>query len=205
MDIKLNFINQSNDTNNSKVVIFQKNVATDFDELPVAWHVIQHCGRNETHPFTYPMPMAVSSSDSWGNYTPHLDAAHGQAFAVSMTPSGDSLSYHGPASSPNEVEVINDLTRGAISASIYKSGKLLATRTGLAPMQKAVFQFKPTIWVGVASDVVEGEVLNSAILSDINTEISLFGIASADIVMTGGGTGPDATPFTFALANTVMA
>ena len=37
MDIQLNFINNSNDVNNSEIVIFQKNVATDFDELAVAW------------------------------------------------------------------------------------------------------------------------------------------------------------------------
>ena len=40
MDIQLNFINNSNDANNSQVVIFQKNVATDFDELAVAWQVV---------------------------------------------------------------------------------------------------------------------------------------------------------------------
>jgi hypothetical protein len=44
-------------------------------------------------------------------------------------------------------------------------------------------------------------VVDSAILSNINTEISLFGIASADIIMTGGGTGPDETPFVFTLTN----
>ena len=32
-------------------------------------------------------------------------------------------------------------------------------------------------------------------MSSINTEISLLGIAGADIVMTGGGSGPDAKPF----------
>jgi|GEM_PF-5257396 len=35
--IKLNFINHSNDTNNSSVVIFQKNEATSFEELAVAF------------------------------------------------------------------------------------------------------------------------------------------------------------------------
>ena len=33
MGVQLNFINNSNDTNNSEVVIFQKNVATNFDEI----------------------------------------------------------------------------------------------------------------------------------------------------------------------------
>jgi hypothetical protein len=34
MGVQLNFINQSNDANNSQIVIFQKNVASDFEELP---------------------------------------------------------------------------------------------------------------------------------------------------------------------------
>ena len=47
--------------------------------------------------------------------------------------------------------------------------------------------------------------MNSAIISNINTELSLPGIASADIVMTGGGSGANSAPFTFNLENTVMA
>ena len=47
--------------------------------------------------------------------------------------------------------------------------------------------------------------MNSAIISNINTEISLLGIVSADIVMTGGGSGPNATAFVFTLENVVMA
>lgn len=65
--IKLNFINRSNDTNNSNVVIFQQNVAENFDELAVAWKVIQNCGQLENHPFKYPMELQVSAGNSYGN------------------------------------------------------------------------------------------------------------------------------------------
>lgn len=43
--------------------------------------------------------------------------------------------------------------------------------------------------------------MNSAIISQINSEINLFGISSADIVMTGGGPGKDSKPFSFTLEN----
>lgn len=203
--IQLNFINQSNDANNSQVVIFQKNVAGSFSELAVAWTVIQNCGMGDNHPFTYPLSMQVSASDSWGNYTPKLDATPGQLFQVSLTPSGDTLSALGTASVPSETQVVNNLSKGAINASIYKDGKLLATKTSIAPAQMAAFQFKPTIWIGVASQIVQGAVINSAIVSQINTELSLLGVASADIVMTGGGPGQGSTPFQFSLQNVVMA
>ena len=205
MDIQLNFINNSNDANNSEIVIFQKNVATNFDELDVAWQVIRYCGRGDNHPFTFPMAMQVGASDSWGNFTPQLDAQNGQLFQMSLTNTGDRLVPAGPGTSSKEVQVLNGLSRGAINASIYKAGKLLAIKTSIAPQQKAVFEFKPTLWIGVASQVVQGEVLNSAIISNINTELSLLGIASADIVMTGGGPGANAKPFQFNLENVAMA
>lgn len=205
MDIQLNFINQSNDANNSQIVVFQKNVAAGYNELAVAWLVIQNCGAGDNHPFVYPQTMQVSASDSWGNYSPRLDAQPGQAFAVSYTNSGDQLGPYGPATYPTEVQVLNNLTRGAINAGIYKNGTLLATKTSVAPGQMAAFQFNPTIWIGTASQVIQGSVMDSAIVEQVNTELSLLGIAQADIVMTGGGPGINSQPFSFTLQNIVRA
>lgn len=205
MDIKLNFINNSNDSNNSKIVIFQKNVAEDMADIAVAWKVIQHCGPGENHPFVFPVAAQASSGDSWGNYTPQLEASPGQLLTASQTSSGDVLSYSGPSTAASEVQIHNALPQGSIDANIYKSGRLLATRTSLPPEQTAAFQFKPTIWVGSISQIEEGEVMNAAILSRINTELSLLGIASADIVMSGGGGGANAEPLRFSLQNIVMA
>ncbi|MES2039783.1 MAG: hypothetical protein V4495_18355 [Pseudomonadota bacterium] len=205
MDVQLNFINNSNDVNNSEVVIFQKNVSTYFDELSVAWMVIKYCGVGDNHPFTFPMSMTVGASDSWGNHTPQMGAEYGKLYCMRLTSSGDSLVDCGDGTSAKEVQVLNDLSKGAINASIYKNGKLLAIKTSIAPRQKAVFEFKPTIWIGVASQVEQGRVMNSAIMYDINTELSLLGIASADIVMTGGGPGRNPAPFSFKLENIVMA
>ena len=205
MDIQLNFINRSNDANDTQVVIFQRNVASNFDEAVVAWRVIQHCGVGDNHPFVFAMEFQISCEDAWGNYTPKLDARNGQLFAVALTGSGDTLNVAGPASSPAEIQLRNDLSSGAVSACLYNAGKLLAIKTSLAPQQKAAFAFRPTLWIGVASEAFEGQVLDSGLVSEVNTELSLLGIASADIVMTGGGPGPTAGPFEFSLANVVMA
>lgn len=199
--IKLNLINESNDRNNSEVVIFQKNVATNFDELAIAWKVIENLGSGNHHPFTYTYDMAVAASDSYGNYTPELVASPGTLFSMSKDQSGDVLGVAGRSTSPEEVQVLNALGNGAINASIFRDGKLLAIKTGIAPQQKAVFKFKPTIFIGVASQVTEGEVLDSAIISSVNTELSLMGVSSADIVMSGGGPGATSTPFRFTLRN----
>jgi hypothetical protein len=206
MDIKLNFINQSNDRNNTSVAIFAKNVAPAFDELAVAWIVIKNCGVGDNHPFVYPLGVTIGASDSFGNYTPQFAAQPGQMFEMVLDASGDVLRLSAqPASAPTAYEVLNALQMGAIGAHVYKDGKLYARKTNIAPQQKAAFQFKPTIFIGAVSQVEEGEVMNEAVVSSINTEISLMGIASADIVMTGGGPGPNSTPFEFTLQNVIMA
>jgi hypothetical protein len=199
--INLNFINQSNDTNNSQVVIFQKNTATNFDELAVAWKVIQNCGQGWNHPFTFSGQTFAAAGDSWGNHSPQMLAAAGQIFSVVATPSGDALQLTSESPDTQEIGILNGLQTGVINANIFMDGSLLATKTGVSPGQKAVFQFKPTIWIGVVSQITEGDVINSAILSQVNTEISLLGLKSADIVMTGGGPGPSSTPFIFTLQN----
>jgi hypothetical protein len=200
--IKLNFINQSEDANNSSIVIFQQNVAEDFGELAIAWRVIENCGRLDSHPFTYSMNFEVSAGDSYGNHTPQTTAYYGQAFDLFKDRSGDVLQLSSvPASSPDKVEMRNNLERGAMNANCYRDGKLMASKTGIAPRQKAIFEFQPIIYIGVVSQIQEGDVMNSAIVSQINTQINLFGIESADIVMTGGGPGMNSTPFNFSLEN----
>jgi len=202
--IQLNLINKSNDTNHSEYVIFQKNVNPNFSELSVAWRVVKNLGRDDYHPFSYSLKMEVSAGDSYGNFTPKLDAYPGQKFKVSLTGSGDRLTLDGADNSPTDIQVVNDLAQGAISANIYRDGKLLAKKTSIAPREFADFEFKPTIFIGAAAQIQEGVVINSAILST-NTELSLLGIASADIVITGGGPGPTSQPFEFSLQNVVFA
>lgn len=112
MDVQLNFINNSNDVNNSDAVIFQKNVATDFDELPVAWMVIKYCGVGDNHPFTFPMSMTVGASDSYGNHTPQLAAEYGKRYSMQLTNSGARLVADGPGTSTSaeQVQVFNNLS-----------------------------------------------------------------------------------------------
>ena len=201
-EIKLNFINRSSDTNNSSVVIFQQNVAESFGEIAIAWKVIKNCGRLDNHPFSYPLQFQVCAKDSYGNYTPQLTANDGQAYEMVKDTSGDVLSISSTsASSASEVEVRNSLQQGSIDACIFRDKQLLSSKTNIAPGQKSVFQFHPRIYIGVVSQVEESQVMNSAIIKTVNTELNLFGIMSADIVMTGGGPGAGSSPFEFNLEN----
>lgn len=207
MNIPLRFINKSNDRGSSEVVLFQRNVIPDFDELAIAWKVIRYCGHGCLHPFVYSTDTEVSIGDDYGNYSPRLMADDGDCFTVSPHPTGrgrlarDATPAQGPAHS--DIEVANRMRRGAVNVNAYSAGRLIAAKQAVAPGQKAVFRFTPALWIAAASQVQEGTALNSAVLSSENTEFVLTGVVSADIVMTGGGSDANAEPLRFALENVI--
>jgi hypothetical protein len=206
MDIRLRFVNRSNDCGNSEVVLFQRDVIPDLDTFAVAWKVIRYCGRDCFHPFVYSTDIDVALGDEHGNFSPRAAAPAGTRFAVDAHPTGRGrLVPDRAGASGGDVEVVNRMTRGAVNVNAFSAGRLIAVKEAVAPGQKAVFRFTPTLWIGVASQVQESRALHAAVLSSVNTQLPLAGIAAADIVMTGGGTGADAQPFAFALEHVVRA
>jgi hypothetical protein len=202
-DIKLNFINNSNDANNSQVVIFQQNMAEDYRPNPVAWKVIRECGPGMNHPFVYESSLMICANDAFGNFTPKQAAVEGQAFEMVHGTTGCVLQQADHPARENTIEIANHLDKGVIGMHFYRNGRLLSTRTGMPPGQKGMLAFRPSILIGVVSQITEGDVMDDAILEQLNTEISLNGIVSADIVMTGGGAGEEAVPFSFRVENII--
>ncbi len=181
--IKLNFINNSSDAGQSQIVIFQNSVAEYNKENVIAWRVLKSGGKGSSQQFIFPLQMEINARDHHGNHTPKMNAVPGQLFHMTRTESGHELSLKGDATIPSEVQLHNDLEKGAISANIFRDSKLLAFKPDIDPGQKSAFEFMPKIFVGVAPGAVEGEVINLDIILSINAEFSLFGIASADIIM----------------------
>lgn len=204
MNIHLRFINRSNDCGNSEVVLFQRNVVPDLEELAVAWKVIRFCGRDCQHPFVFSTEIEVSLGDEHGNFSPRVAAHPGDRLLVTPHPTGRGRltpdSAEAGAGSA-DIQVVNRLARGAVNVNAFSAGKLIAAKVAVAPGQKAEFRFTPALWIGVASGIEEGQALNAAVLSSSNTLLQLSGLVSADIVMSGGGGGTGAQPFSFALEN----
>ncbi len=205
MDIKLRFVNHSRDGNRSEVVMFQKNQFTGMASLSMVWKVIRFCGLDCYHPFVFPTGFEVSVADEHGNYSPRMAAENGQMLRLESTALGARrLVRAGLATSSRELEVLNDLGQGAVNVCVFRDGRMVGMKTAVAPGQKAVFQYPPVLWIGVSSQVALGAAISSAVMSDANTELSLLGIASADIVMSGGGPGEGSTPYEFKLENIVQ-
>ncbi|AWI26312.1 hypothetical protein [Flavobacterium pallidum] len=204
--VELNFINYSNDTNNSSIVFFQQNELANPGESPIAWKVIQNSMRGDNHPFSFTMHLFVDAADSSGNRTQQQPAYYGQELKASIGTSGYQIVAVGsqflvytddPIPIP-AIGVNNASENGNIAVNVYRDGNLLATATGVAPVKYATFKFSPSIWIGVTNYMTEGDVLNSSVMAGVSTKLSLLGIAKANIIMTGGGPGTD-SPFKFTL------
>lgn len=205
MDVRLNFINHADDPNHSQLLIFGRNPETSLDEIAAAWTVIADFRPSMTYAVLYPADTGISVQDGFGNFTPMLPAAPGQHFRVAESEDGLIVEQAVAAGPPDQITLANQLRQGAVHVGLYKDKRLYLAERNLLPEQTAAFRLRPTIWVGVASQSPLDAGSNSAILSSVATEISLLGVASADIVMTGGGTGANAGPLAFTLENVVMA
>lgn len=203
--IKLNLINRSNDANNSEIVIFQKNGVTEADNFAVAWKVIpNHQVGSNGYSFAYSTGIKIAAVDPWGNSTDQFHAAPGMAFRLSgESPMFTMQPEEEPTANAEEVALTNASNQDGVVVHCYRDGMLCAVSGQVAPDQKAVFQLAPKIWIGVAQEVAEGEIIKDAIISQVNTELSLSGILEADIIMTGGGSGADAKPYEFHLENVI--
>lgn len=196
--ITLRVVNNSNDVNNIDVVIFQKNTAT-FDETAVAWRLIT-LGSGENEEILYENVLEVAYQDIFNNISNRIDVITGTQY---IAKEGNKIEMNGSATSHNEVEIFNGLSTGNINGLVYRSDLLLFELDNIEMNQKGIFQARPTIWIGVVNGVTQGQIIDSGIISSVNTEISLLGIKSADIVVTGGGVGPSALPFSFFLSNII--
>jgi len=205
MDITLNFINRSDDAGNSQILIFGKNPETSLDAIAQAWAVIPAGAPNMSHALLYPAETGLTVQDSYGNFTPMQPAAPGQHFRFVAGEEGGAVEPAIAAGPADQITLANDLIQGSVNACLYKGKHLYLCERHVLPGQTAAFRLKPVIWVGVASGSDSGAGSGSATLSSDATKISLLGLASADVVMTGGGTGPNAEPLLFTLENIVTA
>ncbi|MGD9123869.1 MAG: hypothetical protein PVG60_02190 [Desulfarculaceae bacterium] len=198
----LNLVNNTNYTGNLELVLFQTNSASADKSSAVAWKVVNSLGMGCSHAFTYTSSMQARFTDSFGTTTQMVEAEPGQVFSLVRDETGENITYAGQASNPARLEMNNGLETGTVDANIYKDDKLLATESQMSPGQAEAFLFNPVIWIANGFPVQEGQTVSLDSLSNI-TGIPVNGIASADIVITGNGAGPDPDTFEFTLENIV--
>lgn len=200
--IQIRLINQSDYLGSPQVVMLQKNLIKDQKGGVVAWKVVRNLGKDDYHPFQFPLEIAIGATDSLGAQIGlPMMAQYGMRYAVVQDKTINKIVSDGPGSIENGVELINQLKRGSINAQAYRNGQLLAAHSKTGPRRSAVLSFDQFIWIGVVPGVQEGNVLSPIDLAQVSTKLNLMGFRSADIVMTGGGNDPNVKPFNFELQN----
>lgn len=194
MTIQLNFINNSS-ANNSGLVIFLRPVATNPDQMATAWRVIQNCGAGSSHPFTYPMDFQFGSHSDYGNFKPQLPASQGSSLGVYQTEDGR---YRLQLSDTHEFNQQFSLSAKSLSHVTDEAGNA-------APSHEQAIRTasEPAMSFAVAAMSGDEQLQSEGVPLEIHADFSLEGIASADIVMTGGYDGETFTPYKLELQNVV--
>ena len=205
MEIRLNLVNRSDDAGGVNVVIFQKNLAAPPDAPAVAWWVVSDFAPGQTHAFTFPMAVTLAGSDSWGHPIPEVSAEAGQSFTVQSSDQGEILRRTGWSGRHPDIDVHNGLAQGAIDVLVNRGGRPVAMKSAVAPGQTVTFVLQSNLWIGVVPQARTGQIMDDALINNIDTQLSLLGIGGANIIMSGGGPGRSAASYRFELENVVPA
>ncbi len=201
----LTFLNRQADGSDAHVVLFQQVAPPGSNVRPLAWKVIRYCGRDCSHPFRYGAPE-LGVIDAYGNHTPRLRAAAGERYRYGGEDGARRLTPAGGSAAGDLLLVRNELPRGAIRAVLGNDGRPVAVSGAMAPQQVAGFRLAPVLWIAFAADVEEGQALPADLLAPGRaTPLHLDGLASARIVLRGGGKGTQAGPLVFTLDGQVPA
>jgi hypothetical protein len=189
-DIKITYTNKSMNKDLPTVFVFTKNETPTFDVLKegVAWRTIPDIGRGSSSSFVFPIVTEVGATWKGGmNKTQVLPSDIGKRYTVSQDATGIVLAANGNASDTKSIDVNNDANlQDGISASLYKDGKLMLTKNIVGYGQKATFVLKPKLYWGIASEIQESQLINSAVLNtDFFFEQDLEGVTEVNISLNG--------------------
>lgn len=206
-DIIFTLKNKTNDEFRSNIIIFQKNENENYNEIgmndkTIAWNIIENSKGGMSHTIMFPNQLEVSIKDEYENNSPKLTCLPGDKFNIDRK-SGITFKKEKEASTlEKDFEIINAVHNKEFTCQVFRGGKLLSAVNRVPEGKTAKFEILPRIQIGVASQVEEGDVINSAIYSSIDTVFEIEGIKKADIIMRGGGEGKDTKPYTFDLVIT---
>lgn len=195
MTTQLSYVNASFEVPMPDVFLFQRNRLSK--RAPLVWKLIRRCSYGWRHevPWSEELTLALCYGD--GNWAPARVAKPGTSYLVWAKPGGGVEVRELPRQSVESITVLNSGHRGRLEAFLCRGGRPLAWEP-LAPGQSAAFAFDPVLVFGTGLGIEEGRTVRQT-PSDVFGSINLQGVAQADVLVTGGGFGPDAGPLTFRL------
>lgn len=201
---QLKVINLCDSPRPQNIIFFQKNCARgNIDNSIIAWHVINQLSYDHYCEINLSNKLFASVSDYYGNHKPQIKLRPGYLYKITEDTSQTRFIESGLGTHPLEIQVENALNQGAYDINIFRNDKLLSRYSSLIPREKTSFQFKYILWAGVLPKVKEGEVIliSEKEIDTIFQQFYLIGIKKAELILVGGGVGPESKPFTFHLTN----
>jgi hypothetical protein len=189
-NIEITYVNKSMNKDLPTIFVFTKNEVPTFDALKegVAWRIMPDIGRASSSSFIFPIETKVGACWQEGqNKTEILSSTIGKRYTVSKDDTGIVLAANGDASDTKSIDVNNDINvLNGVSAQLYKDGKLMMEKKIVGNGQKATFVLKSKLYWGLASEIQESQLLNSAVLnSNSFFEQNLEGVSKATISLNG--------------------
>lgn len=187
--VMLTVYNRRSDAAPAQLAFFKRNSA-GADEVLLAWKVIR-CAVGQHAHVVLPFDQQVGVFDPHGQHAGSFNAVAGDLFRASTSADGQPLLEREAARgalAANMVGVRNGTAALALDVVLYKDGRPLCQHKGLAPGAVATFEVLPYLHVGLCPGVAEGAPLDAASVAGA-TRISLLGLKSADLELSGSGAG----------------
>lgn len=185
-------IDQTSNSNAKKVVIYTRNTASGFDEYVPVWKEFFFGPQNTNHKnFNF---YGDFTATGFFNSIPIFEntVIHGKKYILNSQ--SNQFELYSDASSATEIQFLNNKNEN-LCLILKKSNSTIITEN-ITPSQQKGFTFNKTIYIAATYNLTE-----NVDISVVNTQISLFGVTAADIVMTGDGI---IVPFTFSLQNIIF-
>ncbi|MEM8963129.1 MAG: hypothetical protein AAGD38_16715 [Acidobacteriota bacterium] len=200
MDTRIVFENHSHAGEPAAVILFQIDRQSPH-RLPLVWRLIQHCGYECTHPFIFSSVLELMAFDSWGNCVVHEQLTTPSQVDLYSGRIGGTTASVEPAA---RTVVTNRKKEGTVHVFLARDGRAVTPWHTLAPDESTTFALDSTLaivpWQGLRiGEEVPPAVIDLARLPGYT--FNLLGIASAQLLMLGGGWGATATRFRFHLHN----
>lgn len=164
----LRIVDQTN-VDVKRILIGQKNVIDPDSDI---FWVDQLAYKNDITYLMFSSQLYMGVFDNYGNALPVIAVSNNNTYHIS----DGSLEVE-TTDAPSQFAFHNDQSYD-IEVTLYRDGMAMA-RTTVAAGDTFHFRYQPTIWV-YATDTLTGSIS----WSDVNTQISLLGIQSADVILT---------------------
>ncbi len=199
-ETELRLVNKSQHILDTEFVIFQKNYAAESDAGTIAWRVIRNLGVASHHTFEFGR-LELGVAKTFRHHSSLMRAKAGDAFRAYELHGGVVAVSNGKSADPATIEVLNNRPEEPISAQCFRDGIGLAIVDNIASGHRALFDIRPEFFIGGVTYVEQGAPMTEKMINYITAKFSIEGVASADIIISGGA---DGQPFDFAMENVEM-